>query len=192
MSKSNTSDAPKIEQELLDLIPKLAAMPGEDEVLMADLRQAIILELAPSTAYEHSLAEQIFKLEWEAARHRRMRDALILAEIRKRSGRFIFKLIRGVSPILKTDEKIADDIGFDLVSTDPDRRKKALSTLEECEITPDEILAISYKAVANSVQTHETQIAEIEQRRRRLRDDFDKIKAAIAKPVADAVLVNKS
>jgi hypothetical protein len=39
----------------------------------------------PGTPYEHILAEQLVTLEWEALRHRRMRDSLLLAEYRDQS-----------------------------------------------------------------------------------------------------------
>ncbi len=177
--------------ELLDLIPRLKPMPGEDEALMADLRQGFLQELAPSSPYEHSLAEQIFSLEWEAIRHRRMRDALILAEIRQQSvGVFTEDKIDPLD-LLKVDHA-AKDLGYDLVSDEPARRQKAMEKLAELEITPDEILAKSYAAVAKSVAPHEAHIADIERRKRRLRNDYDALKAARAAPVEDAVVLDST
>ncbi len=69
--------------KVLDLIPKLRLMPGEDEMQFADLRQALLMDLNPTSAYEQSLAEQIVNLVWETDRHRRMRDALVLADVRE-------------------------------------------------------------------------------------------------------------
>ena len=182
---------PHTATELLDLIPKLQAMPGEDKALMADLRQALLLDLAPSTPYQHSIAEQIFSLEWEAARHRRMRDALIRAEIRKQSVG-VFHMGKVGQLRFSESNKAAISLGFDLVSDDPKRQNTALQKLADQEITPDEVLAKAYKAVAKSVEPHQAHIAEIERRRRRLRDDFDKLKVSAAKPVEDAVLLDNT
>ncbi len=177
--------------ELLDLIPRLKPMPGEDEALMSDLRQGLLQELAPSSPYEHSLAEQIFSLEWEATRHRRMRDALILAEIRQQSMGVFFEGKVGHLGYFDRD-KSAEGLGYDLVSDKPERRQKALEKLAEQEIAPDEVLAKSYAAVAKSVAPHEAHIADIEHRKRRLRNDYDALKAARAAPVEDAVVLDST
>ena len=60
-------------------------LPDEDPETHAALRDAILLDLTPGTPYERILAEQLVTLEWEALRHRRMRDSLLLAEYRDQS-----------------------------------------------------------------------------------------------------------
>lgn len=54
--------------ELLDLIPRPRLLPGEDPEAYDALRHALLLELAPGTAYETALAETLVQLEWERGR----------------------------------------------------------------------------------------------------------------------------
>jgi hypothetical protein len=47
-------------------------------------------------------------------------------------------------------------------------------------------LAEAYTQVRHKIDVHEYKLAELELRRRRLREDYDRLKAARAKPVEDA------
>lgn len=189
MAKSKAPKKPDKTSDLLDLIPKLKPMPGEDQTAMADLRHALLLDLSPTAPYEHALAEQLVTLEFEMDRHRRMRDALILSEIRKQATNVLHKARTGSGITFDTDPA-AKQLGSDLVSGDAARQSDALAALGELEIPADEVLAKAYQAIARSVAVHENQIAEAEQRRRKLRDDYDKLKAARAKPVEEAVVLD--
>ena len=83
-------------------------------------------------------------------------------------------------PYLTQDIK---DMAFNLVSTDENRRAEAMQALEVKQITPSEILAKSYSELASALELHERHIVEIEVRRRKLRDDYDRLKTTRALPV---------
>ena len=154
-------------------------LPDEDPETHAALRDAILLDLTPGTPYERILAEQLVTLEWEALRHRRMRDSLLLAEYRDQSvGVFQEGKVGGIGSHRRNER--ANEMAFDLVSTNKDRRAEAMQALEDAQITPSEIVAKAYSALEKDLQPHERHIAAIEGRRRKLRGDFERLKAARA------------
>ena len=84
MTKQSPAKAPPPEiGKIVDLIPRLMLFPGEDPIAYEDLRDALLGDLAPGAPYERALAENLVTLEWEAIRHRRMRDTLIKAKARE-------------------------------------------------------------------------------------------------------------
>jgi len=163
-------------------------LPDEDPETHAALRDAILLDLTPGTPYERILAEQLVTLEWEALRHRRLRDSLLMAEYRDQSVGVFQEGDVGRIGSYRRNER-AKDMAFNLVSTDENRRTEAMQALEVAEIMPSEILAKAYKALARDLDLHERHIAEIEVRRRKLRDDYDRLKTTRALPVEEAELV---
>ena len=163
-------------------------LPDEDPETHAALRDAILLDLTPGTPYERILAEQLVTLEWEALRHRRMRDSLLLAEYRDQSVGVFQEGEVGRIGSYRRNER-ANEMAFDLVSTNKDRRTEAMQALEDAQITPSEIVAKAYTALAKDLQPHERHIAAIEGRRRKLRGDFERLKAARARPIEEAELV---
>ncbi|MGJ8585992.1 MAG: hypothetical protein ACSHXD_18025 [Marinosulfonomonas sp.] len=174
--------------ELLDLLPGIELFPGEDETTYEGLRQAFMADLAPGTPYETALAHNLITLEWEAIRHRRIRDGLLLAEYRDQAmGVFSKGEVGAVSSFGRSKED--EDAAFALVNPDPEIRQPAELQLAEYQITPAEILAKAYRQVAKSVEIHERILSDIEIRRRRLRDDFDRLKTARNRPVEDAEVV---
>ena len=66
-----------------------------------------------------------------------------------------------------------------------------MQALEVAQITPSEILAKAYKDLARPLELHERHIAEIEVRRRKLRDDYDRLKTSRALPVEEAEVVGE-
>lgn len=187
MSKQRNQMALRAEaEEIRDLSPGPMLFPDEDPATYEALRQALFADLAPSTAYERVLARNIVTLEWEAIRHRRIRHSLIRAKIRDlATGVFANGSFDGA---LFADEEHTH-LGRALVSMDPDRVAEAMAALEERKVSVDEILAEAYCRVSGMVELHERKLAEIEVRRRRLREDYDRLKAARAKPVEDAEIV---
>ena len=174
--------------ELLQHFLPTQLLPDEDPETHAALRDAILLDLMPGTPYEHILAEQLVTLEWEALRHRRMRDSLLLAEYREQSvGVFQKREVGRIGGYSRNER--ANEMAFDLVSTNKDRRTEAMQALEDAQITPSEIVAKAYTALAKDLQPHERHIAAIEGRRRKLRGDFERLKAARARPIEEAELV---
>jgi hypothetical protein len=182
---------PPVVQTPQDLLQEICAphiLPDERAETFDALRQALFSDLAPATPYEHLLAEQLVALEWEALRHRRMRDSLLRAKCRELAVTAFDN--REPHPILgfgltEPDEE-ARHRAFDLVSQDPHRREAALAELSEREITVEELMAGAYQRLAKDLEPHERQIAEIESRRRKLREDYDGLRAKRAVPVEDA------
>ena len=174
--------------ELLQHFLPTQLLPDEDPETHRALRDALFLNLMPATPYERILAEQLVTLEWEALRHRRLRDSLLMAEYRDQSvGVFQEGDVGRISSYRRNER--AKDMAFNLVSTDENRRTEAMQALEVAEIMPSEILAKAYKALARDLDLHERHIAEIEVRRRKLRDDYDRLKTTRALPVEEAELV---
>ena len=62
--------------------------------------------------------------------------------------------------------------------------------LEKTGFNPSEILAEAYNEVRYAIEVHEYKLSELEIRRRRLREDYDRLKAARAKPVEDAEVLS--
>jgi len=178
----------KAHAELLQHFLPTQLLPDEDPETHRALSDAIFLNLMPGTPYERILAEQLVTLEWEALRHRRLRDSLLMAEFRDQSmGVFKEGEVGRVYSFQQTQN--AKEMAFDLVGTNKNKRTKAMQALEAAQITPSEILAKAYKELAGSLDLHERHIAEIEVRRRKLRDDYDRLKTTRALPVEEAELV---
>jgi hypothetical protein len=175
-------------EELLRAIIAPDVLPDEDADNLAYLRQALLQDLEPKSPYEHLLAEQIVALEWDAIRYRRLRDNLLKRQFRDLSiGAFAIGSIGLVHASLKNEKSEA--LSADLMSPDGDRRQYALAVLAEKEIAPAEIMAKAYQTIARDLEVFERQIAESETRRRKLRDDYDRVRASRAKQVEDAEVV---
>ena len=117
-----------------------------------------------------------------------MRDSLLLAEYRDQSvGVFQEGKVGGIGSHRRNER--ANEMAFDLVSTNKDLRTEAMQALEDAQITPSEIVAKAYSALEKDLQPHERHIAAIEGRRRKLRGDFERLKAARARPIEEAELV---
>lgn len=177
-------------QELLDLIPCMHLLPGEIEADLEDLREAFLSELAPTTPYETAIAENIIALEWETHRYRGLRDNLIRSSIRefaigtRESGKVERSLGFGSSS--EEGEAFADA----LMSPTQDDAAEANAWLADYNINIGEIVAAAYQQVSRALDPHERKLAELETRRRRLRQDYDQLKGARAHPIADAEIVD--
>jgi hypothetical protein len=187
MTKQSPAKAPPPEiGKIVDLIPRLMLFPGEDPIAYEDLRDALLGDLAPGAPYERALAENLVTLEWEAIRHRRMRDTLIKAKARELA---IGVFSTGEVKKAYHPGEAAERLGFALVDADLKRAANAAAALKNFEISLDEIFAKAYSQVADQLELHEKRLAEVETRRRRLRDDYDRLKAASARLVEDAEVI---
>ena len=187
MNKLLSAKAPPPEiGELEDLIPRPMLFPGEDPVAYEGLRDALLGDLAPGAPYERALAENLVTLEWEAIRHRRMRDALIKAKARDFA---IGVYSEGVVTEAYDPEKKHEVLGAALVSADRKSAAKAVAALKKHDIGLDEIFAKAYSRISNQLELHEKKLADLETRRRRLRDDYERLKAARATLVEDAEII---
>lgn len=127
-------------------------------------------------------------LEWEIIRHRRMRDTLIKGKARDLaigaldSGKIQEPLSPGEAP---------KRLGFALVGGNRagGAVEMAVAALDERGFSLEEIFAKAYSAVAGQVEVHEKKLAELEKRRRHLREDYDRLKASRAKLADDAEVI---
>lgn len=175
---------------LEDLFPRITIFPGEDQTSFEDLRQGFMLELSPGTPYETALVENLVTLEWETIRHRNIRDQLILTEFEELAvGVFQYGRITEVSWRAEKEEEAVNN-AYALVSANPKQRAIGISALKETGFTEAGILAQAYIEVRHAIEVHEYKLSEIEIRRRRLRDDYERLKAARAKPVEDAEVLS--
>ena len=169
-----------------DLVPRPMIFPGEDPVAFEGLRAALLSDLAPHTPYARTLAEHLVRLEWEAQRHQRMRDDLIRAEARNVATRVIATGKAGSSYLATFDQQA---LGFDLFGSDPEKAAAAKAVIDRRQITMGEIFAKAYSLVAGQVELHERKLAAIETRRRRLKEDYDRLKIVRPRSIEDAELL---
>lgn len=159
--------------------------PGEDTQTYESLRDALLQDLAPQTAYERVLVEDLINLEWEKVRHRRLRDQLVLNSAREVAAHTF-------------DPELASYLGFEhasptarqhaaaFVGPDTALRRKAIAVLRDLDKDPAEIMALAYRAVGEAAAVHERKLAEIEGRRRKLMRDCQDLRASRARVVASA------
>lgn len=169
-------------------IPHFKVLPGEDQREYDELREALLFDLRPNTPYERIIAEQLLGLEWEARRHRRLRDALVLSEFRTHLIKAFQKVARhGLIPAWEFEGEIR---ARKFLASEDDR-EKSLKDLELIQTTPTELLAKAYESMGLSLEPHERKIAEIEVRRRRLREDYERLTALRKAPIEDAEIVGE-
>jgi hypothetical protein len=161
--------------------------PGEDPDTYEGLREALLHDLVPRSPYERLLAENLITLEWEAIRHRRLRDDLIRAKARDLA---IGAFETGKAQVLTRASGEATALGFALVGSDPERAAEATLTLvDKHDLTPGEIMAKAYSQVSLQVEVHEKKLAELEKRRQRLKEEYDRLRAVRPQPIEDAEIV---
>ncbi len=178
-----------IVEVLSDLIQSTQFFPDEDKTTYQALREMLFSDLAPVTPYEHVIAQNLVDLEWEAMRHRRFRDQLILSEYKKVAVELLGKsdgpLDFSLGPSIA-----ARTLAHDLVSSDTEVRAAAEQQLTNRNISPSEVLAKSYQKRSKDLEPHDRKLAEVEVRRRRLREDYERLKASTARPIEDARILD--
>ncbi|WP_425045274.1 hypothetical protein [Primorskyibacter sp. S87] len=179
----------KAENAVLDLIPRMVLFAGEDALSFEDLRQAFLLDLAPSSPYEITLAENLVALEWEVHRHRRIRDSLLRTQLRKFAEGTFEKGEVGTLGYGNYQTEEGSALTTIFLDRTSENHGVALRWLQDQGIDPGELLAAAYKSATKSLEPHERKLAELEIRRRRLREDFDRLKAVATPPIEDATLL---
>jgi hypothetical protein len=157
------------------------------------LRSDFLNELKPRTPYQRSLAQDLVHFEWEIARLRRFRDAAVIARYRETA---LSVLERGdpMRRLGSLDKPTPENIDWvrDLISADPEVRRGAESEFEEeTRFTCSELFATAC-ARNTEVDTLEKRIADIETRRRRLREDYDRLKKCQGPEIEDAEVTGGS
>lgn len=106
-----------------------------------------------------------------------MRDTSIRAKARDLAiGVYATGKLREVSECDDAHRNLA----MALVGADRDAATESLVELIRRKVTPAELFAEAYTRAAGRIELHEKKLAELEIRRRRLRDNYDRLKAARA------------
>lgn len=153
----------------LDLRPTL--LGDEDPALFETFRAGLMVDLEPRTAYQRTLAENLVAIEWEALRHRRLRDALVAAAFPGKAKTALWSIAQGRSL------SEAETLAHALAHGPQDVRALALAALEETRTTTTGLVAEAYGAAAFKTEPHERKLAELETRRRRMLDDYERLQA---------------
>lgn len=176
----------QLEADLVDLVPPRKMLPGEDKGAYDALRDALLSDLAPATPYQRVLAENLVSLEWEAVRYRNLRDDLLIQRARDAAA----NVIDDPAGIIKFD--ISEDskrAAISLFGPDGAEREASKKLLEKAGTNVGEVLAKAYTAEITSLDHFARHIAEIETRRRRLLDDYERLKSTRRPPIPDAEII---
>lgn len=176
---------------LSGLVPGLDLLPTEDAQDFDALRQGLFEELVPGTPYERCVVESILALEWDMQRHRRLRDNLLKSRFRTLLQR-VLETGNPQSTLFSLHENFSEEVeeaahGF--LAGDPELRRQVDEALAEGHVDVQELLALAYSSISGRIEVHERAIADLERRRRLLRDEFDKLKQARLRPIPDAEVV---
>ena len=173
------------------LLPKPALLPDEDLAQYEGLRASLLADLAPRTAYERTLAENLVEIEWQQRRLIRLRDEFVRSEFRRRADSII------------QDDDLGDVLGLHtnprrhplanaLVAGEPaEDVAAAQAELARHSRSTGEITAAIYHEHAAYLSRLERQIAEMESRRRRLGDDYERLRRKRAPAAEPAEVVDE-
>jgi hypothetical protein len=161
-------------------------LPDEDIAAYKALRDSLLAEFAPQGAYQLSLAMNLVAIEWDIARHRRLMAATLREEFRRQSLGVRDYGAPGKSQSYATT---SDDFSFGRGILAGSR--DTIPVLAKSGVTLSEITAAAMSSRLDAVGYHEGRIADLERRRRSLRDDYERLKAKRKPPedIEDAVEV---
>lgn len=181
MKDSSAVAATDEEQELAALIPRPRLLPGEDKAQYDALRDALAMNFCPETAHGMVLVANLVDIEWEGRRYRHLRDDLLRARARDLAEEAFDE---GGAFALEPSEK-AKKLAAELVGADEKARNLAMQTLSRKGADLDQLFARAYALESRALGPIERHIAELEERRRRLVDDLDRLRASHAIVVSD-------
>lgn len=171
-----------------DFFPTREIWADEDEIALSKLKTALMADLDPRTPYQHVFAENLVELEWEKLRHRRMRNALLNAELKEKTTTALSGQTGFLAQVKKEDQETARD----LISSDPLRQKSAKKTLAKKDIPVSELYAAAYQKCLRDLAYFEAQISEVETRRRKLLIEYALLKSEQAILVEDANVLDSA
>jgi len=164
-------------------------LPGENPADKQELTMRLVGELAPKTAYQERLAEQLVEYEWEILRHRKLRDASVLEKYRQYATNL---LVKGSANFHARGDDIDEDqllLMRDLVSSDPKERADAEEDfLIKTSWHPAHVLAMA-AGTSHAAEAHEARIRDLELRRRQLRKEFEELRAIPRTGIEDAEIL---
>jgi hypothetical protein len=188
-STNGTEWRPTIE----DLVPGLRPQAGDEVALVESLKDDLMRELNPSTAYERLMAGQLVSLELEVIRLRQMMDSILLSAFLERMERVaqhrIQRLYDAQAEAARPgsgdvfDDFDADMAGVDQMRQDIARAGPARAAAIESLLAAGGQDAIRLQAEirlahADSIEPFELRLIAAEERRRRLRADYTRLLAA--------------
>jgi hypothetical protein len=170
----------------LDKLGLDTLLPDEDVAAYKALRNSLLEEFGPMGAYQLSLAMNLVAIEWDIARHRRLMAATLRAEFRRQSLGVKDYGAPGKSESYVTT---SDDFSFGRGILAGSR--DTIPVLAKSGVTLSEITAAAMSSRLDAVGYHEARIADLERRRRSLKDDYERLKAKRKPPedIEDAVEV---
>ena len=174
------------QSDLIDATPPRKLFPGEDRGAFEAFRVALLSELSPSTFYEEQMVENLIDVEWEAVRYRNLRADLVTAEGRDSCAKAIESSVNPLS-IKLSERSIA--IAAELFEPDGPG-KEAVLVINGIGTNLDEIVARAYSNEIGTLGHIERHLSDIEPRRRRLFDDYERLKARRSRDIPDAEIVD--
>ena len=114
------------------------------------------------------------QIEWELIRHRRLLAATVRTGFREQALATGAHKAPGYDPTLLRIQTTHDATGLsrDLLSENPEDRRKGEERLAKLQVTRSEITAAAYRFASDQVSWHENRISDLERRRRTLLNDL--------------------
>ena len=178
--------APPTTPSELDNVGLDTLLPDEDVAAYKALRDSLLEEFAPKGAYQLSLAMNLVAIEWDIARHRRLMAATLREEFRRQSLG-----VRNYGAPGKSQSYTASSDDFSFGRGILAGSRDTIPVLAKSGVTLSEITAAAMSSRLDNVGYHEGRIADLERRRRSLREDYERLKAKRKPPedIEDAVEV---
>ena len=151
-----------------ELLASPSPLPDESPEEVAQLRAAILADLAPATAYERILAANLVELECEQRRLRRWIATAIRAEVVKRALDALRRRPEMTRPKLARLEA-------DFKAAAPERQAAALRRCREAGVDLAALVAKVRLDLDASITRLEEDLRETERRRRALFEDLDRL-----------------
>jgi hypothetical protein len=188
--------------ELEDLVPGLRPQAGDELPLVLAVKEDLMRELAPVTTYEKLLAGQLVSLELDTIRLRHMMDSVLLSALLYRMERAARNRSQTSQPgddtasqadvdagaVMDTfDAEMAkiDQMKRDISRADPELAEAMNNALQAAGLDPVRIQAEIRQAYAERIEPFEMRLLAAEERRRRLRADYDRLIAARPRDLGD-------
>lgn len=165
-----------LETEVEELIPRPKFFPDENPKDYDRLHKSLMSDLAPETHYQRALATSLVLLEWEAIRHRRLREnAINLAYLEIAGSVFRGQGVEPPSPgVIRDAASLKAEV---LVFPEKGDHAKVVSQLATLGYSPSDLLSRAYHRCGKVIESHENRLAEIERRKRYLYEDYQRLKA---------------
>lgn len=190
-------------QSFADLLSTRGAMIGEDPGAFDDFHDGVMQSLAPATPYECVIAENLISIEWDLLQHQRMRYACLQRITHNAISKAVLASLREAHETRskkKWDEAAALAEGADLaeraISSDRKIQAKAYAEITSLGMDAVQLMSQTYRTSGFGVSHHESEIQQLERRRRDVKRDYDALQKvrpltapAVAAPVIEATPV---